>query len=326
MTLVKRRYREEYHVERAILKEELGDVLWYFLTLCRRLAIPLADIILERNELGRVNVSLGRSDIEHDRQLAPLSELVEDMGITVGKLLSHNERNDTDLDLTRRFWNNYRRCLAVAQIDLAEAIEDNLAKVRGRFMDPMSMELPTFDCGYPEDERLPNSFRIEVIEKQQEAVVLRWKGEPLGEPLYDCVTPPDNYRFHDVFHVAFAAILHWSPTFRKLTGRKRRSNPLVDQEQDGGRAIVVEEGLVAWIFMQAKGRAFFEDCRCLPFDMLKQIRQFVTGFEVEACPLSLWERAILRGFEAFRALAEKQNGIIVGDRTSRDIRYENRST
>lgn len=325
MTLVKQRSRGEYVAERAILVEELGDVLWYLLTLCRRLAIPLADVIPEHNESGRVNVSLVRSDIGHGRQLAPLSETVKDMGIALGRLLSHNECNDTVLDLIRRFWNNYRQCLAVAQIDLAEAIEDNLAKVRGRFMDPMSMELPTFDCGYPEDERLPNWFRIEVIEKQQEAVVLRWKGEPLGEPLYDCVTPPDNYRFHDVFHIAFAAILHWSPTFRKLTGRKRRSNPLVDQEQDGGRAIVVEEGLVAWIFMQAKGRAFFEDCRCLPFDMLKQIGQFVTGFEAEACPLSLWERAILRGFEAFRTLAEKRNGIIVGDRAGRDISYENRS-
>lgn len=326
MTLVKQRSRGEYVAERAILVEELGDVLWYLLTLCRRLAIPLADVIPEHNESGRVNVSLGRSDIEHVRQLAPLSELVKDMGITMGRLLSHNECYDTVLDLIRRFWNSYRRCLAVAQIDLAEAIEDNLAKVRGRFIDPMSMELPTFDCGYLEDERLPSRFRIEFVEKQQKAVVLRWKGKLLGDPLCDCVTPPDNYRFHDVFHLAFVAILHWSPTFRKLTGRKRKSNRSVDQEQDGGRAIVVEEGLVAWIFLQAKERAFFKDCKCLPFEMLKQIRQFVTGFEVEACPLSLWERAILRGFEAFRALAEKQNGIIVGDRTSRDIRYESRST
>ncbi len=325
MTLMKRSCRGEYSVEKAILLEELGDVLWYFLALCRRLAIPLADIVRERNELDRVNVSLTQPD-GPIRQLAPLSEPVEDMGITVAKLLSRDRYDEAVLDLVRRFWYSYQRCLSVAQIDITEASDNNLAKVRSRFIDPMSLELPTFDCGYPKDERLPSDFRIEVVENQQGAVVLRWKGKPMGEPLYDCITPPDNYRFHDVFHLAFAAILHWSPTFRKLMGRKRKSNSSVDQEQDGGRAIVVEEGIVAWIFLQAKDRAFFEDCRCLPFDMLKQIGQFVTGFEVEACPLSLWERAILRGFETFRALAEKRNGIIVGDRNSRSICYESRST
>ena len=42
----------------------------------------------------------------------------------------------------------------------------------------------------------------------------------------------------------------------------------------------------------------------LSFDMLKAIRQFVTGYEVESCPLWLWEEAIPQGFEAFRFLQE----------------------
>ena len=39
----------------------------------------------------------------------------------------------------------------------------------------------------------------------------------------------------------------WSPTFRALIKQKRKSDPKVDDAQDGGRAIVVEEGLTAWV-------------------------------------------------------------------------------
>jgi hypothetical protein len=38
----------------------------------------------------------------------------------------------------------------------------------------------------------------------------------IGDPLTDNIRDPDGYRFHDVFHFARAAILHWSPTFRAL--------------------------------------------------------------------------------------------------------------
>jgi hypothetical protein len=52
----------------------------------------------------------------------------------------------------------------------------------------------------------------------------------------------------DVFHLAYAAVLGWSPVTRKLLDRKRRSNPQVDLAEDGGRAIVIEEGIAAMAF------------------------------------------------------------------------------
>ena len=45
----------------------------------------------------------------------------------------------------------------------------------------------------------------------------------------------------DVFHFAHAAILHWSPTFRALIRHKRKSNPDIDEAQDSGRAIVIDD-------------------------------------------------------------------------------------
>ncbi len=132
----------------------------------------------------------------------------------------------------------------------------------------------------------------------------------------------DGYRFHDVFHFAHASILHWSPTFRALIKHKRKSNPKIDETQDGGRAIVVEEGLTAWIFSRAKELGFFESQSSVSFDMLKTVQQFVRGYEVEECPLKLWEHAILQGYEVFRQVRANNGGTIVGNRTTRTVGYK----
>ena len=135
---------------------------------------------------------------------------------------------------------------------------------------------------------------------------MRWNGVFIGDPLTDNIPDPDGYRFHDVFHLSYAAILHWSPIFRKLIKQKRKSVPEVDEAQDGGRAAVVEEGLSAWIFSRAKHLDFFEGQTKLSFDLLKTVQEFIRGYEVEKCPLNLWEYAILEGYKVFREVRKKR--------------------
>ena len=150
---------------------------------------------------------------------------------------------------------------------------------------------------------------------------MQWNGVFIGAPLTDNIAEGDDYRYHDVFHLAHAAILHWSPTFRSVIKNKRKTQPKVDEDQDGGRAIVVEEGLTAWIFSRAKELELFEGKTKLSFDLLKTVEQFVRGYEVEECPLNLWEEAILRGYEVFRQVRANCGGVIVGDRDARTIDY-----
>lgn len=137
---------------------------------------------------------------------------------------------------------------------------------------------------------------------------------------------PDGFRFHDVFHFAYAAILHWSPTFRALIKHKRKSHPVIDEAQDGGRAIVVEEGLTAWLFTRAKELNFFENQNSISLDLLKIIQQFVKGYEVEICPLNLWEQAILQGYEVFRQVRLNDGGIVIGDRNKRTLSFQKLSS
>src|SRR5262249_34989817 len=114
---------------------------------------------------------------------------------------------------------------------------------------------------------------------------------------------------------------HWSPTFRALIQHKRKSKPAIDEAEDGGRAIVVEEGLTAWLFARAKHLNYFQDQKSISFDLLKTVGQFVKGYEVDACPLALWERAILQGYKAFRQVKENNGGVITGDRYARTVHY-----
>jgi hypothetical protein len=106
-----------------------------------------------------------------------------------------------------------------------------------------------------------------------------------------------------------------------LIKHKRKSDPQMDEAQDSGRAIVVEEGLSTWIFSRAKLLKFFDGQGNVSFDLLKTVGQFVQGYEVESCPLKLWEDAILQGYEVFRQIRSNNGGFVIGNRKDRRIAY-----
>ena len=116
----------------------------------------------------------------------------------------------------REFTIIYLRAVQAFNIPLAVVAQSNLAKVTSRFLEFDPRELPVFDEGFPEDERLPSTFRIEIRERASGQSYIRWNGVFIGDPLTDNIEDTDGYRFHDVFHFAHAAVLHWSPTFRSL--------------------------------------------------------------------------------------------------------------
>lgn len=315
MTAVKKEYREpnETEVQRQNRLEEFGDTLWYIAALCRRLELPLEEIIKEVN-------SNGKYDSKHSTSKAPDGSTRYSTGIDSGvevdllqKELMFLGKSVADLfdDTTKavgkkghlnNLVDGFLRTLNVADFSLKEVVCANWRKISDRFLEPESQNLPNFDCEFSEDERLPSKFSIEIRQNKSEQCYLRWKGVKIGDPLTDSISDRDGYRYHDVFHFAYAAILHWSPVIRSLIKHRRRSNRIIDEEEDGGRAKVVEEGLTAWIFTQAKHRDYFEGCSTLSFDILKTVRQFTEGYEVNQCPLYLWEKAILEGYRVFREL------------------------
>ena len=158
--------------------------------------------------------------------------------------------------------------------------------------------------------------------KEKRYVRLRCNEVNIGDRLTDNKAEEDDYRFHDVFHLSYASILGWSPVMRALFKVKRKSKPKVDETQDGARAILVEEGIANWIFSHARQLNFFESITTLDFSLLKAIQGQIKGYEVECCPLWLWEKAILEGYAVFRCLREQRKGIVIADVNERSIIFK----
>ena len=158
--------------------------------------------------------------------------------------------------------------------------------------------------------------------KDRKYVYQRWNEVNIGDRLTDNATEEDDFRFHDVFHLAHYAILGWSPVLRALLRLKRKGEPKIDEVEDGARAILIEEGIATWVFNHSRGLEFFKNADRLEYGLLKAIQRLTVGLEVHACGLWEWEKAILDGYEAFRSLRESEGGIVVASLATRSISYE----
>lgn len=308
-------------------EEEFGDTLWYLAALCRRLNISLSELLVtaaKGKDSWRESAS-SDDDVHRLEQLRtpilaePLDDTLFKLGRATAALMGDACPTQTDLQI---FASCYLEALHASGLSFTNIMYRNLEKARGAFLFPQLGDLPDFDAKFQLDEQLPREFKIRVNQRKSGRSYLQWNGVFIGDPLTDNIADPDGYRFHDVFHFSYVAILHWSPVIRALIKHKRKSEPEYDEAQDSGRAIVVEEGLTAWIFAKAKELNFFEGQDRVSLGILKTIGEFVQGYEVDACPLKLWEKAILDGYAVFRQVRDAKGGWIVGDRASRTIRYE----
>lgn len=313
---------------RRAVEEEFGDALWYFAALCRRLSVPLYEVLAAASTEGYMCGLAAAADppgavsrVSSPQLTGTFDDVLLSLGGKAADLLAVTKDTPNATHSLIAFADAYLRALNAAGISFAEVVSANARKVRGRFLAPVLPELAEFDETFPEEERLPREFEIVIRQRSGGRSVLEMNGIVIGDPLTDNIADRDGYRFHDVFHFAHAAVMHWSPTFRALIKRKRKSNPVVDETQDSGRAIVVEEGLSAFVFSHAKTLAFFHGQSSLSFDLLKTVRQFVDGYEVDVCPLKLWEDAILQGYDVFRRVKSSEGGIVRGDRNRRKLEF-----
>jgi NTP pyrophosphatase (non-canonical NTP hydrolase) len=323
-----RREKKAYVGYKEAVEEEFGDALWYFTAICRRFDLSIADVFesaFDANDIKTIAAS--------DNEDAPLSQTITPaqvdnldktlikLGTITADLLNINSNTDNNFETLVKFARVYIESLHSIELSFAKVARGNIKKTIGRFEIPELSMLPDFDIDFPTEEQLPRKFEIEISERKSGQSYLKWKGVFLGSPLTDNILDPDGYRFHDVFHLAFVAILHWSPTFRALIKHKRKSDSVFDEAQDSGRAIVVEEGLTAWLYSYSKGLDYFEGHDSVSFDVLKTIEKFVSGYEVQDCPLKLWEDAILQGYAVFRKVQQNNGGIVIGDRSKRTLEY-----
>lgn len=183
-----------------------------------------------------------------------------------------------------------------------------------------------FDSNFNEMEQLPRNFTVsfnsvEVGNKVKTRVSIN--GMQVGDFIDDNSKENDNYRFHDVFHYTFASMLGWSPCTRAMMKLKRKSNPTVDEIEDGARATITEESISLIIFNKAKRKNFFKDETKVSPALLKQIKEMTTPFEVSIKSKKDWENAILKSYTLFRELVKHNGGKIHFDMLKQSAIYEN---
>lgn len=211
-------------------------------------------------------------------------------------------------------------------LDLEEVAEQNLLKCEANWTPDnyAGSVYRRFDEGFPDGEQFPQKLRIhleEVLEEDVVRVRASWNGQQMGQTLTDNAYEDDGYRFHDVFHLACIAGLGWSPVSRRNLSLKRRSKPLIDEVEDGGRAIVIEEGVTALIFAYAIEHNWLENVERVDHDVLKTVKKMTAHLEVSACSIAEWETTILQAYEVWRRVTRNRGGAVELDLANRSIRF-----
>lgn len=218
-------------------------------------------------------------------------------------------------------------------LDLSTIARQNLERYRDRWLcregQSSTLLAHSFDSSLPEQERLPRKFEVEIIEIDHDGstkIQAFMNGKQMGDDLTDNSYDNDGYRFHDVFHLSYAAVLGWSPVLRKMLGCKRKSRPKIDEVEDGGRAIATEESISLLVFQYAQEHQFLEGILELDHELLKTVKKLTSGLEVSQRSLNDWKQAIFAGCRVWRQVNQNSGGIVVVDLDAHSIDYRPRNT
>jgi NTP pyrophosphatase (non-canonical NTP hydrolase) len=312
----KQRDRESYVGYSEAVIEEFGDVLWYFSNVASRASLSLGGLARQAVEDWPNSNGYERDRAGSDRSPefeAAVIALAGKAGLLLNEFSAGKIENNRDLlsaHLAKIFFALIQAAV-VADVDLRHAAQNNIDKINSRW--PRTRQYaPLFDETFAEREQLPRKIEMHIVETKvggKTCVIQLCNGVEIGSRLTDNKVAEDDYRFHDVFHLANAAVLGWSPCLRALLRVKRKSKP------------EVEGGVSTLVFHHALRLNYFASLKSLDYSLLKQVRDFVSGYEVDQCPLWQWEQAILKGFEVFRKLRTHRRGVVTADLNERSITF-----
>lgn len=281
---------------------------------------------------------------DNDQIIIPLLGLISE----AGSLLTEYKKNLRDGSAYQNFNQGLKEELGdllwyistVAtkfDLDLEEIAKTNLDKCNKRWGWRNSVQqrpVYIFDKDYLPEQKLPRKFTFKIYEfKDQENNKDKAKievynqnegwSEQFGATLTDNAYEEDHYRFHDIFHLSYAVHLGWSPVIRSNLKRKRRHSEK-DEVEDGGRAIVIEEGISALIFSYARKEScdYLDKVNAIDYWLLKTIKYMTSHLEVKQCSMGDWEQAIFEGYEVWRKVRYNKGGIIEANLDLRTMIYK----
>jgi len=321
---LKKRAREgsSYVGFRERLREELGDLLWYAADMARCRSLDLARLATE--------TAADEQAASPGEWIRPALSLAEQMGrasIAYRELLD-GRRTDQQFDATladslRALMADLHQLASQQDLSLGNIAEANLDKVSRRWTN--RDDASRLDRKWPVAEQLPQRFDAWLADRGgRVSISFEIDGERVpaaADTLTDNAYDPDGYRFHDIFHFAYAAVLGWSPVTRSLLRRKRKSDPRVDEVEDGGRAVAIEEGISAMVFAYASQHRMLDGVRTIEDAVLRTIRDMTGHLEVRMKTPAEWQDALMQGFDVWRDVRAAGGGCVRVDRLTRSIRF-----
>jgi hypothetical protein len=181
-----------------------------------------------------------------------------------------------------------------------------------------------FDTNFQPGEQLPRQFSVsfkEISDEKRPQVLVRFNDTQIGDIINDNSHANDFYRYHDIFHYTFATLLGWSPCSRAMMKKKRKSDPVIDEIEDGARAAITEEAISLIIFNEARRKNFFENRYKVSRVTLRIIKEMTDTFEAKVLSEKDWEKAILESYKIFRYLIKNKGGEVHFDMFNKNIAY-----
>jgi NTP pyrophosphatase (non-canonical NTP hydrolase) len=264
--------------------------------------VPFLGII---GEIGSVVTQLKIKFRDGDSYVAYKNKLTEELGDVLWYLSTIATQNDLKLE---------------------DVALKNLLKIHDRFLVDDPSTYKDFDKDYPEYERLPDEFEIEFLSYEEDGknklkIINRTTNEPIGDPLTDNTYEDDGYRYHDIFHYGYLAVLGWSPVLRKLLKRKRKSNSETDENEDGARSQIMEEMVSLFIYGHALDHDLLKYSKSVDSGIIKKVQGFVANTEANQCSGRQWEQAILASYGLFNKLRTHNGGRVLVSKKNRSLIY-----
>ena len=317
---------EMYTQGEQSLVEEFGDLIWYLLSVARQMKV---EIELPANIDKRLSAASRAKDAD-----SHVYRLIENCGRLAAAFANHNAKPTSAKKrivktAIEQSLASAIDCIAREGLHLSDVLQENFSKAQGSFGREGSVgPAEWYDKGCPRYEQLPRKANIHFIERDRgrgkKEVVIRVNEMNIGDRLTDNASTDDGYRFHDAFHLAYAAVLGWSPVTRVTFRCKRKSLPKIDEVQDGARAAIIEEAVTQTIFDYATDHSMLKGAKRIDQSLLKLIKRMVRGLEVNTRSVQEWEQAILVGFDAFRKLKQNAGGWLILDAEVRQLTYSKR--
>src|SRR6185437_3561569 len=123
-------------------------------------------------------------------------------------------------------------------LNLDVVAHENAQKAESMFMPKVRRKRsPLRDDRCKPHEQFPRKFDVDFVSVDANTAIMMINGLQIGDRVQDNAYQfaegvIDGYRFHDCIHLAFVAVLGWSPVIRGLMKRKRKSDASIDNVED----------------------------------------------------------------------------------------------